>query len=119
MDPADRQERARRVNAAWTAPLVYGAVRGIVRILLWPYFRTRTVGRQHIPADGPVILAPVHRSNLDSLMLSPLMRRRLRALAKESLFKVRPLAWVIASLGAFPVHRRPLTASRCASLGNC
>ena len=110
MDPADRQERARRVNAAWTAPLVYGAVRGIVRILLWPYFRTRTVGRQHIPADGPVILAPVHRSNLDSLMLSPLMRRRLRALAKESLFKVRPLAWVIASLGAFPVHRE--TADR-------
>ena len=110
MDPAARQERARRVNAAWTAPLVYGAVRGIVRILLWPYFRTRTVGRQHIPADGPVILAPVHRSNLDSLMLSPLMRRRLRALAKESLFKVRPLAWVIASLGAFPVHRE--TADR-------
>ena len=110
MDAADRQERARRVNAAWTAPLVYGAVRGLVRILLWPYFRTRTVGRQHIPADGPVILAPVHRSNLDSLMLSPLMRRRLRALAKESLFKVGPLAWVIASLGGFPVHRE--TADR-------
>ncbi|MDP6868094.1 MAG: lysophospholipid acyltransferase family protein [Acidimicrobiales bacterium] len=105
MDAADRQERARRVNAAWTAPLVYGAVRFLVWILLWPYFRTRTVGRQHIPADGPVILAPVHRSNLDSLMLSPLIPRRLRALAKESLFKVRPLAWVIASLGAFPVHR--------------
>ncbi len=110
MDAADRQERARRVNAAWTAPLVYGAVRVLVRILLWPYFRTRTVGRQHIPADGPVILAPVHRSNLDSLMLSPLMRRRLRALAKESLFKARPLAWVIASLGGFPVHRE--TADR-------
>ena len=105
MDPAVRQERARRASAAWTAPLVYSAVRGFVRILLWPYFRTRAVGRQHIPADGPVILAPVHRSNLDSLMLSPLMRRRFRALAKESLFKVRPLAWVMASLGAFPVHR--------------
>ena len=105
MDPADRQERARRVNAAWTAPLVYGAVRGLVRILLWPYFRTRTVGRQHIPADGPVILAPVHRSNLDSIMLSPLTRRRMRALAKESLFGFPPLGWVIASLGAFPVQR--------------
>lgn len=105
MDAAQRQERARRTNAAWTAPLVYGTIRGLVRLLLWPYFRTRTEGRHHIPTDGPVILAPVHRSNLDSLMLSPLMRRRLRALAKESLFKLRPLAWVIASLGAFPVHR--------------
>ena len=90
--------------------MVYGAVRGIVRILLWPYFRTRTVGRQHIPADGPVILAPVHRSNLDSLLLSPLMRRRLRALAKESLFTGPPLAWGLASVGAFPGRRE--TADR-------
>jgi len=102
---ADRQERARRTNAAWTAPLVYGTVRSLVRFVLWPYFRTRVVGRQHIPADGSVILAPVHRSNLDSLMLSPLTRRRLRALAKESLFELPPLGWVIASLGAFPVQR--------------
>ena len=52
-----------------------------------------------------MILAPVHRSNLDSLMLSPLTRRRLRALAKESLFKSSPMAWLMASLGAFPVRR--------------
>lgn len=101
----DRQERARRTNAAWTAPLVYGTVRSLVRFVLWPYFRTRIAGREHIPASGQVILAPVHRSNLDSLMLSPLTRRRLRALAKESLFKLPPLGWVIASLGAFPVQR--------------
>jgi len=102
---AERQERARRTNAAWTAPLVYGTVRSLVRFVLWPYFRTRTVGQGNIPASGSVILAPVHRSNLDSLMLSPLTRRRLRALAKESLFKLPPLGWVIASLGAFPVQR--------------
>ena len=105
MDSSERQARARRTSAAWTAPLVYGAIRGLARVLLWPYFRTRSVGREHIPSDGPVILAPVHRSNLDSLMLAPLMRRRLRALAKESLFTFRPLAWLIASLGGFPVHR--------------
>jgi 1-acyl-sn-glycerol-3-phosphate acyltransferase len=62
-------------------------------------------GRENIPPDGPVILAPVHRSNLDSLMLSPLTRRRLRALAKESLFKAPPMAWLMASLGSFPVRR--------------
>ena len=99
------QERAYRTNVAWTAAPVYRTVRSLVRFVLWPYFRTRVVGRQHIPADGSVILAPVHRSNLDSLMLSPLTRRRLRALAKESLFELPPLGWVIASLGAFPVQR--------------
>ncbi|SVC47577.1 uncharacterized protein METZ01_LOCUS300431 [marine metagenome] len=99
------QERAHRTSAAWTAGPVYAAVRTLVRCLLWPYFRVRATGREHIPASGPVILAPVHRSNLDSFLLSPLTPRRLRALAKVSLFKARPLAWFLASLGAFPVRR--------------
>jgi len=107
---SDRQERARRTSAAWTAGLVYGTVRTLVRFVLWPYLRTRTTGRENISPEGPVILAPVHRSNLDSIMLSPLTRRRIRTLAKESLFTVPPLAWVLASLGAFPVRRE--TADR-------
>tara|TARA_B100000929_G_scaffold5035_1_gene4197 strand:+ start:866 stop:1534 length:669 start_codon:yes stop_codon:yes gene_type:complete len=107
---SDRQDRAWRTSGAWTATPVYLTVRSLVRFLLWPYFRTRVSGREHIPIDGPVILAPVHRSNLDSIMLSPLTRRRIRALAKESLFTVPPLAWVLASLGAFPVRRE--TADR-------
>ena len=102
---SDIQDRARRTNTAWTAGPVYLTIRSLVRCLLWPYLRTRVSGREHIPPDGPVILAPVHRSNLDSLMLSPLTRRRLRALAKESLFKAAPMAWLLASLGAFPVRR--------------
>jgi len=102
---SDIQDRARRTNTAWTAGPVYLTIRSLVRCLLWPYLRTRVSGREHIPPDGPVILAPVHRSNLDSLMLSPLTRRRLRALAKESLFEAAPMAWLLASLGAFPVRR--------------
>jgi len=102
---SDRQDRARRTNVGWAAGPLYATIRFLVRCLLWPYFRTRVTGRENIPADGPVILAPVHRSNLDSLMLSPLTRRRLRALAKESLFKAAPMAWLMASLGAFPVRR--------------
>ena len=102
---ADIQRRAHRTNEAWTAGLVYSLVRFSTRFLLWPYLRVRTTGRENIPAYGPVILAPVHRSNLDSFLLSPLTQRRIRALAKVSLFKVRPLAWFLASLGAFPVNR--------------
>lgn len=102
---SDPQDSARRINARWSSGPVYLTVRTLVRCLLWPYLRTRVTGRENIPPDGPVILAPVHRSNLDSLMLSPLTRRRIRALAKESLFKAPPMAWLMASLGAFPVHR--------------
>ena len=101
----DYQERAARVNAAWTALPFYLLIRTAILGIMWPYFRVKTTGRKNIPKEGPTILAPVHRSNLDGLLMAPLMRRRLRALAKESLFKSRPLAWVLASLGGFPVRR--------------
>ncbi|MBT7470396.1 MAG: 1-acyl-sn-glycerol-3-phosphate acyltransferase [Actinobacteria bacterium] len=101
----DLQERARRTSAAWTADPFYALVRTLIRFILWPFFRVKASGQQNIPVGGPVILAPVHRSNLDSLLMSPLTKRPIRALAKESLFKIRPLGWALASLGAFPVRR--------------
>ena len=99
------QERAARVSEAWTALPFYALIRTAILGIMWPYFRVKTTGRKNIPKDGPTILAPVHRSNLDGLFMAPLMRRRMRALAKESLFKSRPLAWALASLGGFPVRR--------------
>ena len=99
------QERATRVSEAWTALPFYTLIRTAILGIMWPYFRVKTTGRKNIPKDGPTILAPVHRSNLDGLLMAPLTRRRLRALAKESLFKSPPLAWALASLGGFPVRR--------------
>ena len=50
-------------------------------------------------------MAPVHRSNLDTPLLSGMSRRRLRALSKESLFSNRYFGAFLAALGAFPVRR--------------
>lgn len=101
----ETQARAHKVASGGAAVVVYGAVRALIRSVLWPYFRLRETGRGNLPASGAVILASVHRSNLDALLLAPLTRRRFRALAKESLFKVGPFAWLLAALGAFPVQR--------------
>jgi len=54
---------------------------------------------------GPTILAPVHRSNLDSALLATQSERRIRALGKESLFTTPGVSWVCAALGAIPVKR--------------
>ena len=99
------QANAQRVAAGTASIVVYGAVRVLIRFVLWPYFRLRETGRHNIPSSGPVILAPVHRSNLDSLLLAPMAGRQFRSLAKESLFKVRSFAWLLAALGASPVRR--------------
>lgn len=87
------------------ASVVYGITRVFIRTVLWPYFRVDVSGGDHLKGEGAVIVAPVHRSNLDSLILAGVTRRRLRALAKESLFQIRPFAWFMAAIGAFPIRR--------------
>ena len=70
--------------------------------LLW---RPTVVGREHLPAGGAFVLAPVHRSNIDTFLVAVLTKRRLRYMGKDSLWKMRPIGALFSALGAFPVHR--------------
>lgn len=84
---------------------MYGVVRGALRgaFLLW--FRVEIHGREHVPATGPFILSPVHRSNLDTPLISAITRRRLRYMGKESLWNSRFGGWFLSAMGGFPVER--------------
>ncbi len=56
-----------------------------------------------------MIVAPVHRSNLDVLLIgAALTNRRVWSLAKVSLFRGRFSSWIMASIGCFPVRRGAL-----------
>ena len=101
----DLQQRAQRIAAKRSSMWVYRSVRRTITTVLYPYFRVRRRGREHLDIEGPVIVAPVHRSNLDTPLLSGMSRRRLRALSKESLFSNRYFGAFLAALGAFPVRR--------------
>lgn len=69
------------------------------------YFPGGVEGRENLPTDGPFVLAPVHRSYVDWLVVARVTRRRLRYIAKASIWKSKQLGWFIELLGAFPVHR--------------
>ena len=101
----DLQQRAQRIAAKRSSVWVYRCVRRTIMTVLYPYFRVRRRGAEHLDISGPVIVAPVHRSNLDTPLLSGMSRRRLRALSKESLFANRCFGAFLAALGAFPVRR--------------
>ncbi len=83
----------------------YRVVRGTVRRVLFPYFDVVASNAEQLDLPGPTILAPVHRSHLDSPLLASLSSRRIRALGKESLFEPPIVRWVCAALGAIPVRR--------------
>jgi len=101
----------RRVEAVDVHPptgverLAYGAIRGLFAVLARPYFRLEIHGREHMPSHGPFVLAPVHRSNLDFILVSTLTRTRMRYMGKASIWKWKWGGKFVSMLGAFPVHR--------------
>lgn len=84
---------------------LYQVVRGIVMVVGRLYWRLTVVGREHVPTSGAFVIAPVHRSNVDTLVVSALTRRRIRYMGKDSLWKARWAAWFLSALGGFPVAR--------------
>lgn len=83
----------------------YRAFRGFLRRAVHPYLRVRAENTEVLDLPGPTILAPVHRSHLDSLLVATHSSRRIRALGKESLFTTPVVGYACAALGAIPVRR--------------
>ena len=83
----------------------YAIVRGAFLGLAKLYFRLEVRGTDNVPAHGPFVLAPVHRSYIDFLLASTVTRTRMRYMGKAAIWKWRPGGAFVAMLGAFPVHR--------------
>jgi len=92
--------RTRGVN-----PYVYWPVRLALQPLLMLLFRLQRVGREHIPSEGGLILAPNHRSFLDPWVVGVCLRRPIYFVAKRELFEKRWMGWFLNALGAFPIRR--------------
>lgn len=83
----------------------YAVVRGLFLGLAKLWFRLEVRGTENVPAHGPFVLAPVHRSNLDFILVATVRRPRMRYMGKASIWKSVLLGKFVSMLGAFPVHR--------------
>jgi 1-acyl-sn-glycerol-3-phosphate acyltransferase len=62
-------------------------------------------GRENLPT-GAYIVAPVHRSYVDWLIVARITRRqRLRYIVKEEVWKSKLIGRLLVACGAFPVNR--------------
>ncbi len=94
-------ERARSRDPDW--------VYDLARIILTPptlfVYRARAIGAEHVPAAGPVILAPNHFSQWDHFFAGVFIRRKVRFMAKSQLFSNPVIEFIFRHGGAFPVRR--------------
>lgn len=84
---------------------VYRIARGAVVGLARALWRLEIEGLEKVPPGGAYVVAPVHRSIVDSFAVAGLTKRRLRYMGKDSLWRYRPIGKVLTALGGFPVHR--------------
>jgi 1-acyl-sn-glycerol-3-phosphate acyltransferase len=68
-------------------------------------FGLRVYHRERLPATGGVLVVSNHQSYLDPALAAVGMTRAFHPMARESLFRFAPFAWIIRSLYAFPVRR--------------
>jgi 1-acyl-sn-glycerol-3-phosphate acyltransferase len=101
----DLESLHRRAREDGANPIVYLIVRAILQPFFHIYFRMVRIGREHIPAEGPVIVAANHRSFLDPFVIGTMARRPMYYITKQEAFRTRLGAWLLNALGAFPVRR--------------
>ncbi|MGW1674253.1 lysophospholipid acyltransferase family protein [Streptomyces sp. NPDC002324] len=73
-------------------------------------FRPRVEGAEHIPGDGPVILAGNHLTFIDSMILPLVCDRQVVFIGKDEYvtgkgLKGRLMAWFFTGVGMIPVDR--------------
>lgn len=69
------------------------------------FTRLTIEGSEHLPTSGAYVLAPVHRSYVDTPITACVTRRRIRFMGKQEVWESRWAGWLASTLGAFPVAR--------------
>jgi len=85
--------------------IAYQTVRFIVTAFCRTWCRMTIEGADNIPAEGPFLLAPTHRSILDTPIASGVTRRRMRFMGADKYWKNNAFGRLLTALGGFPVTR--------------
>ena len=84
---------------------MYHVVVFLVRLAMYIWYDLHIEGRENIPKGRAFVYASNHRSYVDPVLVSISGRGRFSFMAKSELFEKPLFAWLIRSLGAFPVER--------------
>lgn len=98
----------RRASAEKTKPTPFWLAAAVVVPAVGLLAKIEIEGGEHLPENGPYVLAPNHYSEFDPIIIAVATWRLGRAprfMAKESLFRVPVVGAVLRGLGMIPVSR--------------
>ena len=87
------------------APLSYRTTNLTVGTFLRMMFRPRYLGRDKIPADGPLIIAANHLSHIDPAFIMTATKRPVSYMSKKEHFDGAIRRLVFKQVGVIPVDR--------------
>lgn len=81
----------------------------VIRAIIKPFYKLfyplKIEGLENFEKDRPFVLCANHKSNWDVVALYVASPKPICFMAKEELFRFKPLGWLLKKLGAFPVKR--------------
>jgi 1-acyl-sn-glycerol-3-phosphate acyltransferase len=94
------------------APVLYRIAKAALSRPLRLLYRVEVEGLDHLPEKGPAILAPNHRSFMDSIFLALTSPRPITFIAKAEYFDHRVTRWIFRGTGQIPLRRRSPKSAR-------
>ena len=97
----DQFHASARKGSVW----MYSIARVVLTPLTLLLYRVRAIGRENVPGEGALVLAPNHFSQMDHFFAGVYLRRKIRFMAKSQLFGPPVLTFIYKHGGVFPVRR--------------
>jgi 1-acyl-sn-glycerol-3-phosphate acyltransferase len=85
--------------------MLYATFRSLFRLFFKFVYRWQIEGQENVPSNGAVVICSNHLSLLDPPLLGASMTRKVFFMAKEELFHIPVISFLIRRFGAFPVKR--------------
>jgi acyl-[acyl-carrier-protein]-phospholipid O-acyltransferase/long-chain-fatty-acid--[acyl-carrier-protein] ligase len=99
------------VSAAMSAVVAFELLKRLpdffLRLLLYPIanglYTIRAVGKENVPAEGPVLLVSNHVSYIDAVLIAMANDRLVRFLMLRQFYELPVVHWIFKAMGCIPV----------------
>lgn len=84
---------------------VWFSLQAMAQVVFTLMFRARTRGVENLPTEGGALLLLNHQSFLDPLVTGVWLKRPVSYLARDSLFRVPIVGWILRNTYVMPINR--------------